>query len=311
VSGAEAGEQARTRRWLIRVVLVVFLLLAVWAVGSRWDEVLAALRQIRPWAVPVAFVPALTAMLSSFQVWRRLLTDLGSDLPRRPAARVYFLAQLGKYAPGSVWSVLTQMELARGHRVPRRSILVVGVLSAVLAVTCALVVAVATLPFVAGEAVGRFWWAWLALPLLLCLLHPVVLGRSVDALLVRLGREPLLQRPSGRGVGTAALFQFCTWALLGLHAWVLAVGLGAPALQSLPVAIGGYALAHAAGQLAIGLPGGAGVREAVLTLVMATVLPLAAALVLALLSRMILVAVDVTLAGLQAARGPRTAAGSR
>lgn len=295
-----------------RVGLVVLLLLAVWVIASQWDELVAALRQAEPWTVPVALVPAALAMLTSFNVWRRLLAGIGTELPRRTAARVFFIAQLGKYAPGSVWSVLTQMELSRGHRVPRRSIAVVGVLAVVLSVTCGSILAVVAIPFVSRDTATRFWWVWLALPVLVGLLHPAVLGRVVDRVLGRLGREPLPARPSGRGIAMAGLFQFGTWFLLGLHAWGLLIGLGADPLESLPVAIGGYALAYAAGQLAIGLPGGAGVRELALTAVMSTVLPVASALLLALLSRVILVAVDISLAGTQVALGAyRTAQSGR
>jgi uncharacterized membrane protein YbhN (UPF0104 family) len=87
--------------------------------------------------------------------------------------------------------------------------------------------------------------------------------------------------------------------MLGLEAWLLVVGSGAPALRSLPVAIGGYALAYGLGQLAVGLPAGAGVREAALTLALSTVVPTPTALLVALLSRGMLTVVDLTMAGAQ------------
>ena len=301
--GLARAAEAGPRVWARRVFLLVLLALAGAAVYTRRDELLEALREIAPWAVPVAFVPALFSMATSFSAWRTLLRDLGTELAPRPAARVFFVAQLGKYAPGGVWAILTQMELSREHSVPRRSILVVGVVALVISITSGLTIALVMLPFAVPEAFERFWWAMAALPVLVVMLHPAVLGRAVDRLLVLARREPLPRRPSGRGVGVAAAFQVGTWIFLGLHAWVLLIGLGAPVAESLPIAIGGYALAYAAGQLAIGFPGGFGVREAALTLVMSAAVGVPAALLLALLSRFVLVLVDVSLAGAQLAIG--------
>ncbi len=43
--------------------------------------------------------------------WRRVLADLGSPLHLAPAGGVFFVGQLGKYLPGSVWSIVAQAEM--------------------------------------------------------------------------------------------------------------------------------------------------------------------------------------------------------
>lgn len=298
---------SRGRLWFRRVMLVLLLAFAVAAIWTNRDGLLEALRETEPWAIPVAFVPGALALVASLGAWRTLLADLGSRLPWRAAARIFFLSQLGKYVPGSVWSILTQMELSRQHNVPKRSILMVGIVAIAVSVTSGLTVAVVMLPFAVPDAIRRFWWVLLVLPVLLSLLHPAVLSRCLGLALKVLRREPLPKPPSWRGLGTTAGFQFTTWLLLGVHAWILLVGLGAPPMTALPVAIGGYALAYAVGQLAVGLPAGAGVREAGLTLVMSTVVPAPAALLLALLSRALLTLVDLSMAGTQYVIGRRAA----
>lgn len=298
---------SRKRIWFRRVMLVLLLAFAVAAIVTNRAGLGEALSETSPWAIPVAFVPGLLAMLTALGAWRSLLADLGSRLPWRAAARIFFLSQLGKYVPGSVWSILTQMELSRQHNVPKRTILMVGIVAIAVSVTSGLTMAVVMLPFAVPDAIARFWWVLLVLPVLLSLLHPVVLNRCLGIALKLLRREPLPKRPSWRGLGATAGFQFVTWLLLGLHAWVLLIGLGASPAAALPVAIGGYSLAYAVGQLAVGLPAGAGVREAGLTLVMSTVVPAPAALLLALTSRALLTLVDLTLAGTQYVIGRRAA----
>lgn len=92
----------------------------MYAVGTRRHEVSQHLHQIG-WARLALCAPGmLGGLFCGMLAWRSILRGLDSPLPVRPSARVYFVGQLGKYVPGSVWTVLTQMELGRDHNVPRR-----------------------------------------------------------------------------------------------------------------------------------------------------------------------------------------------
>jgi len=78
---------------------------------------------------------------------------------------------------------------------------------------------------------------------------------------------------------------------------VLVVGLGAGALEALPVAVGAFALAFSIGPLLVVLPAGAGVREAALVVLLLPVLGVAEATAVALTSRGLLMLTDGVLAG--------------
>ncbi len=175
----------------------------------------------------------------------------------------------------------------------------VGVLAIAVTITSGLSLAAVMLAVTGGATLHHYWWILLVIPLFLVALHPRVLGPGLNFALKLVRREPLPRTPSWAGLGAVAGLQALIWVLLGLQAWVLLVGLGAPPLKSLPVAIGGYALAYSLGQLAIGLPAGAGVREAALTLTLSAVVPTPVALVVALLSRAILTVVDLSMAAIQ------------
>jgi uncharacterized membrane protein YbhN (UPF0104 family) len=297
-TAAPPDQPRRSRRALVqRILLAVLLAAAIWALLRNRAALADALHQMSPVAVALAFLPAVASILVSMLSWRELMADLGHRLPVRAAARIFYLSQLGKYLPGSVWSILTQIELSRGHRIPKRSNITVGVLSIAVAVATGLSLAALLMPFSGAAAVHRYGWIVLLVPVLLGALHPAVLGPALNRVLRLLRRQPLPRTPSWAGMSRVVGLQSAVWLLLGLQAWVLLLGLGAPPLRSLPVAVGGYALSYALGQLAIGLPAGAGVRETALTLVLSTVVPPAQALVVALLSRAVLTLVELGCAG--------------
>jgi uncharacterized membrane protein YbhN (UPF0104 family) len=237
-------------------------------------------------------------------LWRRLLVDLGSRLPWGTAARVFFVGQLGKYVPGSVWPMVMQAELASDHGVARRRTAAATVVTMLISVAAALAVVAGTLPFVPDVVPPGFGWAVVLVVPLLVLVHPAILDRLINAGLSAIGREPLERRTSVRGTAVATGWALVSWAAAGVQVWALAASLGGPVTaRGLALATGGYALAWAVGFIVVVAPAGAGAREVVLAAVLSTVLDRGAVVVVVLLSRVLFTAGDLTLAGLGIAAG--------
>jgi uncharacterized membrane protein YbhN (UPF0104 family) len=283
-----------------RVVFgVVAVGLAVWAVASRWDQVTGALHRMQGRYLLAAALATLANLLLTAMSWRSVLSDLGSRLPLAAAARVFFVGQIGKYVPGSLWPVVVQAELGSDHGVPRRRSAAATLVLILLSAFSALLVVMGSLPFVPAVAENGFGWTLaLVLPLLV-MLHPQVLGRLLDRLLRLAGRPPLGEWTSLRGTAVALAWALGSWLCAGLQVWCLAVSLGAPrAWHTLALTTGGYALAWAVGLIVVVAPAGAGAREVALAALLSGVLDSGAVLVVVLLSRVLFTGADLTLAGL-------------
>ena len=147
----------------------------------------------------------------------------------------------------------------------------------------------------------------------LALLRPRWLNRALAWAFDRAGRTPPPVDLPGRSLAAAVAWLIACWGFFGLHAWLLARPLGAGAADVAPT-IGAFALAFVAGLLVVPLPAGAGVREGVLVATLAGSIGAPAALTVSLVSRLVLLVVDLTLAGLfgvgGAARSVRVRGGS-
>lgn len=278
-----------TPRRALRAAIAVAVVAFLWfALRDQWAQVGDRLSDLSALSLLAGGVALLGALLASMQLWRVLLADMGSPLGAAAAARVFFLSQLGKYLPGSVWTVVGQMELGRDHAVPRARMAASTLISLAVAIVTGLVVAAATLPFVlVGEARRWLWLAWL-IPLGLVALHPRVLAWGFNTLLRLIRRPPLQQLPTVRGLAAAGGWAVVVWACYGIHVWLLARDLGAGGGPDvLALAIGAYAAAWSLGFLFVIAPAGAGVREGALVLTLGTVLTLPAATLLALVSRLL------------------------
>ena len=276
-----------TSRWIRLGLLALALGFCAYGLVSQRAEVATALHQLSWGSVIGAVIAVIAAMGCMMLSWRALLADLGSPLPLPAAIRILFVAQLGKYIPGAVWAAAAQVELGRGHQVPRRRSATAAAVGLLVTLATALLVAAVALPLSSGDAARKYWWALaLALPALLGLYPP--LTSSVVNGLLRLVRRPPLERP----ISTAGMARTVAWSLLGwvffsVQAWLLVMDMTGKGLAVLPLAAGAYALAWAVGLILIPFPGGVGPRELALIAALAPIMSPGAAIVVAVISRLV------------------------
>lgn len=295
---------------LVRLALLVLVVVAVGvALWRNWSAVAAHLSRIS-WPVLVAaFGLSMLAPILTLMGWRVLLADLGTDLAPAPAASVFLVGQLGKYVPGSVWSVLAQAEMGARLGVPRRRMGVAGLLSIGLSVITGCLVGLPAVPLLRGAGDGAFspWWIVLAVVLGVVLLWPALLNRIVATGLRLLRREPLEHTLGGRAIVVTVVWFVGAWLAAGAAVFVLARSVAPDAaLGSLSLtAICGFALASAIGMLSVLVPAGVGVRDGILALLLVGLMPLGAATAVVVVARFVTVLVDLAVAGLAWAWGRR------
>jgi uncharacterized membrane protein YbhN (UPF0104 family) len=284
------GPAVRTTFLLLAVVLLAL------ALRDQWPQAREAVRAVGPGAALGSLAAVLAGLLASALCWRALLAELGTRLPLPAALGVFFLGQLGKYVPGSVFAVAAQMELGRTHGAPRSRVGTAALVFLGLLVASGLAVAAVVLPLTgAGAPGGSYGWVLVLLPLCLVALVPPVLTRLVGLLLRALRREPLERPLRAAGVGAALAWAGVMWAAYGVHLWLLVRTQDAgPALL---LSAGAYALAWTAGLLVVAAPAGAGVREVALVGLLVTglgpVLDRGSALAVAVLSRVLMTLGDL------------------
>ncbi|MEV4287023.1 lysylphosphatidylglycerol synthase domain-containing protein [Nonomuraea bangladeshensis] len=277
----------RGARGLIRVAfLLVALGFGGWAVAREWDGVVAGFARLSAPALAGSLVAVVAALLGAMLTWRTLLADLGSPLPLRPAAKVFFVGQLGKYIPGALWPVLAQMEMGRDLGVPRARSAAAFFLMMPIQLATGLLVTLGTLGW------DRYGWLLLALPALLVLLEPKVINAVIAFGLRKLKREPLERPLTRRGMLAALGWALAGWIAYGVHLYFVVPQGG------LVFAVGAFALSWCLGILTFVVPAGAGVREVAMVAVLAPHVSGGAAIAVALSSRIVIILGDLICAGL-------------
>jgi hypothetical protein len=280
------------------VVAGVFLAVVGAVLAGQWQQARPLLGQLSGTVVLAAWALVLAGIYATFRSWWAALGDLGGRLHHTGALRVFYLGQLGKYLPGTVWPVVTQMRLGRDYKVPPRASGAAFAVFMLLLVGTGLAVGVPVIPLLGRDAVEGYRWLVLVLPLLVLAVTPPVLNRAMG-LALRVARRPPLPAPlTGGGILRVAGWALVSWLCYGVQAYLLARGLGAEggALLWLQRS-GAFAAAFASGPLLLVVPAGAGVREAALLLLLGSTVTAPRAAVLAVVSRLLFVAGDLGWSG--------------
>ncbi len=203
------------------------------------------------------------------------------------AARIWLLSMITRYIPGNVWHILSRVALADQIGVAAGRVLSSATIEQVLTLLGALALFGLTLPFW-GIAAGAQAWLLLLLPLGLALLHPRVMGAALIWAAAKFKRPELAWHYSYRQVLVLLLAYVAANLCAGLALWTLLLGLTPVRSDQVALVIGASALAWAVGYLSFLTPSGLGVREALLTTLLAQVYPLPVAIVGSLLFRLVL-----------------------
>ncbi|WP_125774492.1 lysylphosphatidylglycerol synthase domain-containing protein [Antribacter gilvus] len=282
-------------RWVFLAVAVGG---AAWFVARSWHDLERAADELSVGTVLATTGLGLVYVWCTMLAWRVLLADLGSPLSLPAAFSVFGISQVGKYVPGGVWNVVAAAEIGSDHSVPRARSLAAMAVAVLVSVVSGSAVGALTVPFLAAGSLGQWSWVAWAAPVVVVALLPPVLNRLIGVAL-RIGRREPLEHPlTWQGLGRATAWSVAGWAVAGTQLWVLATGVGMQvSTRSFALAVGGWALAWVVGFLVVVVPAGAGVREAVLAIVLAAWLSPGAVTLTVLVSRVVLTAVDFAFAG--------------
>jgi uncharacterized membrane protein YbhN (UPF0104 family) len=290
------AQRAVIQRTLTTLFLIAVVVLAAQQVWTRRVALEKSLASIPLLELGISWVLAGASVFVTMLAWREVLAALGARLSVPEGSRIFFLGQLGKYLPGSVWPLIAQAELARRTGTKRSVTVAANVVAVAASLTVGIVLGSGLLPFISPHVFDRFWWLLLTLPVLLACLHPRLITWGLNRLLTLARRAPLPEDMDPRLLLRAIGLCLLSWLLLGAHICVLAAALSHHlSFEVFAASVGGMALATAAGLLFLPAPAGVGVREVVLTLALSPIVTTDQALSIALLSRVALIFVDLVL----------------
>lgn len=284
-----ASRVLRGAQWVLGFTVVFFV---VRHVARNWSQIEQARLAwtLRPGylLLSAALVWAMYALLIS--AWRAMLSGWGQPIDGWNAARIWTVSSLGKYIPGKVWAIAGMAVMSQRAGVAAWAATGSAILLQVLAVGTGTAIVGA-----AGNAALQARWPGAGMGMALLGAASVVATAvllwpaAVRALLqLASGGRIVASVPGRAGVLFGIAANFIAWIGYGAALWLLARGLLPAAPLTFSVAAGAFAASYLAGLLILVAPGGLGVRESVLIVMLEPSVGLAAAGAIAVASRLLL-----------------------
>ena len=98
--GVPSRPSGRWRTLLRLAVAGVFIAVIAVIMAGQWQQAKPLLGRLSVASMLAALALILAGLYATFRCWWAVLADLGGHLPSRPAKRVFYHGQLGKYLPG-------------------------------------------------------------------------------------------------------------------------------------------------------------------------------------------------------------------
>lgn len=276
-TAADATGSKRKKRLIFAFKLVLIALVLgwiMWRLGESAAEIRRYHWTLRPSWLAFSGAVYLLAFFPAAVFWFLSLRWFGQTVPFDRAVEAFYFSQLGKYIPGKAMVVVIRSGMVASKKVK-------GTVAAVCVFYETLTMMM-TGAFLAALIVlfhfGEHWNLSLAVfgamlisglplmpPILLRILKILRIGRNDPALSDRLRR--LTWRAQAVGAGLMTLL----WILFGVSLWAAIHGIGVATgefFSTMPRFVSATALAIVLGFAVPISPGGLGVREAVLTVLL-------------------------------------------
>lgn len=281
--------------------------------------------KLRPWHGVVSLLLAILGILPAGLFWRGTLVELGYATPWMPTMGLYYAGNLGKYVPGKAMVVLLRTGGLRRFAVPAHVAIMSIFIETLLSMAVAASLGGLALVFLQGPG----WLIRSALIMVVVTAVPTLppIFRQVIRLLWRWKHR---KRNTSAGQAATSELAFPNrvltwrlwflgwmgmglgWLLLAASLWTLLLGVASPARQAelwtwhgVLVSLAAATLSVVAGFVSL-IPGGAGVREYVLSFLVAPLMGAAPALAVAVWMRLVSLLAEFLLAaasgGLQMVR---------
>ena len=277
---------------LKRYSAIFAILLFAWVIWTQREQFAAALARLD---VPVAAVAIVLAVPLCFlwsEGWRRILLAMGAEISASASARIWIVSSVSRYIPGGIWSYLSRGLMASEAGLRTETVVLSMYVETLLIASSSLAVGLGVFTASAQTTIPP-WSALIVLAVSGLLLHPCALRQlaRIPGPIGRIAREARV--PPGRSIWWLFVLYCGCWLLWGVAFAVLAHAVAGFSLTQ-ALAIGSsFVLAYFVGYVTFIVPGGAGVREGALFVLLTASLPEGQSLLLATASRLWLIACEL------------------
>ncbi len=282
----------KIKNWLKYFLVLLVICFLVKYVYENWTAVSSYQWRFKYDLLAISFGLLFLNSLFFIQIWRGLLFRFSANLSFKKAFKIWFFANLGKYIPGKLWSVMGMVYMCEKEGIPQMVTLTSVILNQLLNIIggLTLVVILSGMEFFHG--MPKLLYIFL---ILICclLLYPRITEKVLNWGLKKLKKEPVKINLSFKENLAFTVLFMLAWGVYGFAFNIFIKSFTDCSFSQWPFLTSIFAFSCIIGFLSIFVPGGFGVREGLLIYYLSSYFPLPVAALVALLSRLWMTAAEV------------------
>jgi uncharacterized membrane protein YbhN (UPF0104 family) len=268
----------------IAVIAVVFFFL-IRGLVLNWSKIPLGDLHFNISLVIISFVALAIYFMIYGRSWQVIMRDLNAPILFSQSIWMIATTQVGKYLPGKVWYIVGRIYVGKQAEIDGKKLTLSMVLETCLVyVTGGIVFSLTT--FIAGN----YSLTWLIISTMLTIaaiivIHPRILVR-ISNFFLRILKKPTVRLTlTYRQISRISLYFFGIWIAQIAGFYFLIKAIYPIPVRSIFNLASAYSLAWISGSLAVFAPGGLGVREGMMALLLSSILPIPLPIAISFISR--------------------------
>lgn len=279
----------------VLVVLAIFFFLGL-TLYKSWTNLHAYTLKFNYFLLILSALFLVIYCISTAFGWAYILNKFFARISYKKAIRIRLISDIARYVPGNIWFLFGRVYFGKKEGIPKEKIFFSSVIEVVINLLAAMILSYFLVIFIAGKFKILLFLLPILIILSLIFLYPPVFSFFIN-LGLKILKKPRMELKIKYQELLLLLFMYIIfWAVQGFAFYLLAASIYQISLTKAIFFSSTFILGWTLGFLSFFTPSGLGVREAVLSFLLALYLPTPIAILIALVSRLWFTIIEVIVA---------------
>jgi len=266
------------------IVAVIFYFLITNLI-QNWQKIPFGSLRLNVMNLAISFVFLFVNFGIFVQGWRALIHRLGHKISFGNALWIISSSQIAKYVPGGIWFALGRVYLGRSEKIKEEIVAFSVVVETGLTFLAGILLVLLSLSLIEQKTLGNFLFIVPAFFLFLIALYPPFLTRLMNIALRVVKRPAIELNISYSSVLVLAVYFLGLWIAQVIGFYFLINAIYPIPISKIFDLTAVYIVSWMTGFVVIFAPGGLGIREGMMTLLLSSMLPAPLAIAISFVAR--------------------------
>lgn len=273
------------KKFLIIIILLIIFSFLISNLIKNWQNIPFNSLRFNLINLIISFVLLCINFLIFVQGWRVIILKLGSNISFKNSFWIMSSSQIAKYVPGGIWFALGRVYLGKSEKLKEEIVALSVVVETGLTFLTGILVFLLSITLMEQKFITNFLFVIPIFFLFLIALYPPLLNKLTNFAL-RIFKKPAIHLDISFGqILQLSIYFLGLWFAQIIGFYFLINAIYPIALSKIFNLTAAYTLSWMTGFVVIFAPGGLGVREGMMTLLLSPILPTPLAIVMSFITR--------------------------